>query len=94
MSRTGSGIAISRSADTSCLMISIGNSGARSAGPIGLPVPGWRTGGSGFGRSAWMLYQLRGMSFSASTYLTVSSAIGCFPSLRRAARIAGRTERL
>jgi hypothetical protein len=35
-SRTGSGISISRSVETSCMINSIGNSGARSSGPHGL----------------------------------------------------------
>ena len=30
-------------------MSAIGNSGARSSGPIGWPVPGWSTGGGGAG---------------------------------------------
>src|SRR5262245_40059790 len=45
-------------------MSSIGNRGARSAGPIGCPVPGCRTAGGGDLRSAAMLYQRVGMSFS------------------------------
>src|SRR5439155_25132495 len=53
--------------ETSCLISSIGNSGARSAGPIGCPVPGCRTAGGGVLRSAAMLYHLVGMSFSDST---------------------------
>src|SRR5882762_3732697 len=44
----------------------MGNSGARSAGPIGCLVPGWSTGGAGVLKSAWMLYHLVGMSFSSS----------------------------
>ena len=44
-----------RSALTSCLISSIGKSGARSAGPTGSLVPGWSGGGSGSGRSAAML---------------------------------------
>src|SRR5213076_2660255 len=65
MSRIASGISIHRSWLTSCLMSSIGKSGARSAGPIGWPVPGWRGGGSGVLKSAWMLYHFVGMSFSS-----------------------------
>ena len=34
------GIVMKRSVETSCRMISIGKSGARSSGPIGCPVPG------------------------------------------------------
>ena len=41
-SATSSGIAMSRSVETSCRMICIGKSGARSSGPTGSPVPGWR----------------------------------------------------
>ena len=51
-----------RSRLTSCLISSIGNSGARSAGPIGWRVPGCSTGGSGRGRSAWMLYHRVGIA--------------------------------
>ena len=43
------------------MISSIGNSGARSSGPIGCFVPGCSTGGGGLGRSAWMLYQDFGM---------------------------------
>src|SRR5256712_11835255 len=50
-------------------MSSMGNSGARSCGPIGCLVPGWSTGGAGVLRSAWMLYHLVGMSFSSSRNL-------------------------
>src|SRR5215813_11547672 len=55
-------------------MSSIGNSGARSCGPMGCPVPGWSGGGSGVLRSAWMLYHLVGSSFSESRYFVVMSA--------------------
>ncbi len=54
-SRTGSGMGMKRSALTSCLISSIGKSGARSAGPTGSLVAGWSGGGSGSGRSAAML---------------------------------------
>ena len=54
-SRTGSGISMKRSELTSWRISSIGKSGARSAGPIGSRVAGWRGGGSGSGRSAAML---------------------------------------
>ncbi|MEA2530112.1 MAG: hypothetical protein QOG89_1756 [Thermomicrobiales bacterium] len=50
-----------RSVLTSCLITSNGKRGSRSCGPIGSRVPGWRTGGSGVGRSARMLYQLVGI---------------------------------
>src|SRR6185312_7623428 len=72
MSRTGSGMSMYRSAETSCMISSIGNSGARSAGPIGWSVPGCSTGAGGVGRSATMLYQAFGIFDSSSTYLTVS----------------------
>src|SRR5262245_66430713 len=55
-------------------MSSIGNSGAKSCGPMGCPVPGWSGGGSGVLRSAWMLYHLVGSSFSESRYFVVMSA--------------------
>ena len=43
----------------------IGKSGARSAGPSGWWVPGWRGGACGTGRSAEMLYQaLRNLLFA------------------------------
>src|SRR5918993_3935206 len=45
-------------------MTAIGKRGARSSGPIGWWVPGWRTGGGGFGRSAARLYQDVGMASS------------------------------
>ena len=57
-------------------MSAIGKSGARSAGPMGWPVPGWRTGGGATGRSAAMLYQARGMRSSASTNF-VCLVMGC-----------------
>src|SRR5437764_10075900 len=61
-------------------MSSIGNSGARSAGPIGWPVPGCRTGAGGVFRSAAMLYHLVGMSLSVRTYLVCAlSAMGDLP---------------
>src|SRR5215212_9672859 len=50
-------------------MSAIGNSGARSSGPIGSSVPGCRTGGGGAGRSASRLYQRLGSSDSASVIL-------------------------
>ena len=40
---------------TSCMISDIGNSGARSSGPIGWSVPGCSTGGGGDGRSAMRL---------------------------------------
>ena len=61
-----------RSVETSCRMICIGKSGARSSGPTGCPVPGWSTGGSGSGRSDARLYQASGSFDSSRTYLTCS----------------------
>src|SRR5262245_6351196 len=66
-------MSIQRSWLTSCLMISIGKSGARSWGPMGWSVPGWTTGGSGAGRSAWMLYHRLGRSFSSRTNLVCAT---------------------
>ena len=62
-----SGLSISRWVETSCSINPIGKSGARSSGPMGWWVPGCSTGGMGSGRSAWMLYQTLGISFSLST---------------------------
>jgi hypothetical protein len=72
MSRTGPGISISRSAETSCAISAIGKIGVRSAGPIGWPVPGCNGGGGGFGRSAAMLYQAFGMRSSGRRYFVLS----------------------
>src|SRR6476620_9873115 len=60
---------------------SIGNSGARSSGPTGWPVPGCRTGGGGTGRSGTMLYQRVGISSSDNVIRwrlisLISSALG------------------
>src|ERR1035437_3221767 len=79
MSRTGSGISIHRSVETSCMITAIGNSGAKSLGPIGCPVPGCSTAGGGTGRSAAMLYQAFGIRSSPSTYFFVFVMI--FPPL-------------
>src|ERR1019366_8996836 len=73
-SRTGSGISIWRSVLTSWPIRAIGKSGARSAGPIGWPVPGWRTAAGGIGRSATMLYQARGIWSSESRNLVCRSS--------------------
>ena len=55
--------------ETSCRIRSIGNSGARSSGPTGWPVPGCSTGGGGVGRSCSTLYQRVGISLSSSRIL-------------------------
>jgi hypothetical protein len=49
----------------------MGNKGARSSGPIGLPVAGCKGGGSGSGKSAKILYQDVGICFSSRTNLTL-----------------------
>src|SRR3712207_4224006 len=54
---------------TSCLMSSIGNSGARASGPMGCLVPGCRGGRGLLGMSATMLYQCSGISFSVRIIL-------------------------
>src|ERR687888_206155 len=69
MSRTWSGISIRGSAETSWAISAIGKSGARSAGPIGWPVPGCSTGGGGEGRPGTMLYQWVGRSRSSRRIL-------------------------
>ena len=63
---------MSRSALTSWPIRAMGKSGARSSGPIGWPVPGFRTGGGGAGRSAAMLYQDRGIRSSERRNFTDS----------------------
>jgi len=45
-------------------MRAMGKIGARSPGSIGFLVPGFITGGRGFGRSGRTLYHLCGISFS------------------------------
>ncbi len=74
MSRTSSGIATSESVLTSWRISSIGKRGARSSGPTGSPVPGWRTGCGRFGMSDAMLYQPVGISDSGSTNLVSLTA--------------------
>src|SRR5918997_4129467 len=54
-------------------MTAIGKRGARSSGPIGWWVSGWRTGGGGFGRSAARLYQDVGMASSGRRKRVCSS---------------------
>src|SRR5262245_7729603 len=83
-------MSIQRSWLTSCLMISIGNRGARSGGPMGWSVPGWITGGKGPGRSAWMLYQRLGRSFSSSRNLVCATEASFNPGPRAAAGGASR----
>jgi hypothetical protein len=62
-----------RSAETSWAMSAMGNSGARSSGPMGSCVPGCRTGGGGSGRSGTTLYQAVGISNSSSRILVGSA---------------------
>src|SRR5660398_202411 len=66
---TSSGISIYGSAETSCMMSSIGNRGARSSGPNGSCVAGLSGGGGGAGRSGTRLYQEVGIRYSGNTYL-------------------------
>src|SRR5690242_16088098 len=54
-------------------MSSIGNSGARSSGPTGWPVPGCSGGGIGVGRSGMMLYHWVGISDSSRMILVRSA---------------------
>src|SRR3954453_11376877 len=56
------------------MISSIGNSGARSSGPTGCPVPGCSTGCAGFGMSAATLYPRRGRCGSSSRYFVCSTA--------------------
>ena len=66
MSRTGSGISIQRSGETSCITIDIGKSTVRKSGVTGSIVPGCSTGDGGTGMSALMLYQAFGSLDSSS----------------------------
>src|SRR2546426_6256879 len=72
-SRTWSGISIQGSADTSWAMMACGKIGARSAGPIGCKVCGFRYGAGGAGISGRMLYQRSGISFSLSRIFLVTA---------------------
>jgi hypothetical protein len=62
-----------RSPLTSCRISACGNSGARSSGPTGCPVPGCSGGGGGAGRSGITLYHWVGMSDSSSRYFVLSA---------------------
>src|SRR6266851_330992 len=73
ISRTWSGISIHGSAETSCAMIACGKIGARSAGPIGCSVWGFRYGAGGAGMSGRMLYQRSGMSLSSRRIFLVTA---------------------
>ena len=72
---TGSGMSMYRSCETSCLISSIGKSGARSCGPMGCLVPGCSAGIGGNGRSAWMLYQRVGISCWSSRNRVAAGAL-------------------
>src|SRR5579862_1415018 len=65
-------MSIKESPDTSCRISAIGNSGARSPGPTGWPVPGCSGGGGGEGRSGITLYHWRGISDSSRVILVRS----------------------
>src|SRR5438552_924777 len=52
-------------------MIAMGKIGVRSGGVSGSSVRGLRNGPSGSGKSARMLYQRSGISFSVNRYLVV-----------------------
>src|SRR5512143_465177 len=49
----------------------MGNSGVRSPGLTGLPVPGWSAAAGGFGMSAMTLYQVFGISESLRRNFTL-----------------------
>src|SRR4051794_9933237 len=67
---------------TSCMIRSIGNSGARSSGPTGCRVPGCSTGGGGVGKSCSRLYQRVGCSLSSSRIFVggMNCTLGRLPS--------------
>jgi len=54
-------------------MIACGKMGARSAGPIGFSVCGFRYGAGGAGMSGRMLYQRSGMSLSSRRIFLVTA---------------------
>src|SRR6478735_6644592 len=64
MSSTSPGTSIHGSADTSWPIRPMGNSGARSSGPIGSRVPGWSGGCSGSGMTGSTLNHALGMASS------------------------------
>src|SRR3954464_15660370 len=64
MSSTSPGTSIHGSADTSWPISPIGNSGARSSGPIGSRVPGWSGGCTGSGMTGSTLNHALGMASS------------------------------
>ena len=68
ISLTGSGISISLSVETSCIIKPIGNKGAKSSGPAGCFVPGCNGGGGGLGKSEFILYQVLGAFDSSRIY--------------------------
>src|SRR5208282_1534974 len=69
MSRTGSGMGIHRSRETSCSMMASGKIAASDSGRIGFPS-GPSGGAGGLGMSATTLYQWRGMSDSSRKIFT------------------------
>src|SRR3954462_168647 len=68
MSSTSPGTSIHGSADTSCAMRPIGNSGARSSGPTGSLVAGCSGGCNGSGITGNTLNQAVGVASSGNTY--------------------------
>src|SRR6266568_2111740 len=64
-----------RSPVTSWRISACGNSGARSSGPTGWPVPGCSGGGGGAGRSGITLYHWVGRSDSSSRYFVLSAMV-------------------
>src|SRR6185437_13263868 len=75
---TSPGMSTYGSPVTSWRISSIGNSGARSSGPTGWPVPGCSGGGGGAGRSGMMLYQALGI-WDSSRMNLVRSDTGAPP---------------
>src|SRR5215213_1980183 len=74
-------------------MTAIGKRGARSSGPIGWCVPGWRTGGGGCGRSAARLYQDVGMASSGKRKRVGSSIAALLHNEVRLAPLPRQTPR-
>src|SRR5205085_12429152 len=74
-------MAIRSAVDTSCAISAIGNSGARSAGPIGCFVPGCNGGDGGFGIDGTTLNHAVGIWLSRSVNLV--ARVGIAPPFAR-----------
>ena len=94
MSSTSPGTSIHGSADTSCAISPIGNSGARSSGPIGSLVPGCSGGCNGSGITGSTLNHALGIASSDSRNLLMCASLddsdAAVPMLRVAQHLVER----